>query len=837
MSCKVKLNYYCGDFDKEVAGEVGNFLKINGVSSEGETEQNDSSLEFSYDGIPGGGGYSFTGWSYSTDGIAFTNIEGETFSYDVTETGYFEVRCRISSNQFTITYDFNNESGQEPAVQYVQYGDPNCTLIEAPSYRAHVFSGWEIAGIEYAAESIYEVTAENVNAIAVWKDASDSSLYPEVEIEYEDADGNIESEEVLSGVEDKLKEGKESEGLVFVGWNGGGTTRKGGSSFKPNNGDGIKMRFHAQYVGAYVWVHYYLSGGTGDGESDYSPKKIKPKDSVTLPAYPFKKKKVGGETVIETAKAWRGPRASYYKAGDSVTVELSTTFSAVFSNNENVEVTFDPNNARYTVKADKRKKTCRHLDTYGELPGETDFTSGGKEGVLPDDEFDGWYTSRIGGKKVESTTDVLNPNNHILFAHWKKNKIIYLNPNGGTIDGKTDVKIIYQPATDGKYIFNTNQFIPSREGYTDAGYYEGWYTAAGMSGGKPYDSTDPRLTDNKPLTLWARWAQVVTFDKNGGQSISPDVTKLPFFTDQTYMGLPTASRSDASFLGWFDQASGGTQVKEGSKVSTIATRTLYAHYSADVQTVTYDAQGGTITRQTDKFPYPGKYYGLVSAGDVQASGRKFLGWFDGTDTSANEVKEGDDVTNEVTRTLYARWDTNQTVTFYSHGGKFEDGSIQTELSFPHGGKYSDGETPFPTPTRDTNLGYSFLGWYTYEEGGEKVDIDDPVTETNHRALHAHWEQHNTEYSVNFDTNGGQAYVTEKLVYDGDRIGGLPKAKKEGYSLMGWYEQSAVALGASKRDGDVPSGRKVRATDIVTADMNVKAGWEKAIYLYYAETTK
>ena len=44
----------------------------------------------------------------------------------------------------------------------------------------------------------------------------------------------------------------------------------------------------------------------------------------------------------------------------------------------------------------------------------------------------------------------------------------------------------------------------------------------------------------------------------------------------------------------------------------------------------------------------------------------------------------------------------------------------------------------PTPTRD---GYTFLGWYTAAEGGERVGgSGDPFTPTGTTDLYAHWEE-------------------------------------------------------------------------------------------------
>lgn len=52
----------------------------------------------------------------------------------------------------------------------------------------------------------------------------------------------------------------------------------------------------------------------------------------------------------------------------------------------------------------------------------------------------------------------------------------------------------------------------------------------------------------------------------------------------------------------------------------------------------------------------------------------------------------------------------------------------------------------PTPTRS---GYSFLGWYTKKEGGQRIDSSTTVTITNDQILYARWES-NSELVYSYD---------------------------------------------------------------------------------------
>lgn len=124
--------------------------------------------------------------------------------------------------------------------------------------------------------------------------------------------------------------------------------------------------------------------------------------------------------------------------------------------------------------------------------------------------------------------------------------------------------------------------------------------AAIMSGG----DSDVNVTDNYEITyingkLIVKPATVtVTFDANGG-TVSP--TSAIVTTGGTLSSMPTPTRSGYTFAGWFDAASGGTQVTASTPIS--GGMTLYAHWTAaeesgDVPFVPYTPGSTTTTPST-----------------------------------------------------------------------------------------------------------------------------------------------------------------------------------------------------------------------------------------------
>ena len=134
--------------------------------------------------------------------------------------------------------------------------------------------------------------------------------------------------------------------------------------------------------------------------------------------------------------------------------------------------------------------------------------------------------------------------------------------NGGTIDGRASfsetLKPNSKPTAPGS--------VPVKTGYT----FKGWFTA--KSGGSLYST----VTITSSTTFYAQFAAnnyTVTWDLGIGQSET---------TEQTYgekLVLPTEPTcKNAEFLGWFTEATGGTQVNSNTVYTTDGETTYYAHW-------------------------------------------------------------------------------------------------------------------------------------------------------------------------------------------------------------------------------------------------------------------
>ncbi len=114
-----------------------------------------------------------------------------------------------------------------------------------------------------------------------------------------------------------------------------------------------------------------------------------------------------------------------------------------------------------------------------------------------------------------------------------------------------------------------------------------------------YSYNGSTKTQTKTVTISTK-SVTVSFNANGG-SVSP--TSQSYTSYGAYGSLPTPTRSQYSFLGWFTESSGGTQVTTSSTVPASAT-TLWAHWQQAIPnpptglTATQDRTDGIVVSWT-----------------------------------------------------------------------------------------------------------------------------------------------------------------------------------------------------------------------------------------------
>lgn len=719
--------------------------------------------------------------------------------------------------------------------------------------------------VTYSAKGFYTPTALSITMDAVWKPPEDDSLYPQGEIIYEDEDGNVIGRETaFSGVDVKAGDDGDFKGIAFDGWEdeSGKKVKKGSTIKTPSGGgsggSGWSMHFHVSMaVTKKYWVRYDAGGGKVQPE----PQQVEPGYKLKVAALPSKKDIHGQYT--NKATCWKCGGSSYI-GEEEVVVNSDMTFVASYTKRE-VTVTYDAGKQGYVIEAAKRTQKAQvggETKTQYDIPTVKDS----KGNIVTPQE---WRTGR-NGKVVTSATDITNPDDHKVTAYWLPTKLVYLNPNGGTINGESKELTVYlnvHTKPDGsKFTDRLMGYNVQRDGYTDDDYKRdpmgdlAGYTSSAMDAKTYFKYNDKQFANTTTARLYVKWGQLLMLNPNGGTPGTSFGTPHGCFSGENYgsikrvidaetsaTGLPTESditKTGSHLVGWYDKASGGNKVTNDSIITNNKTRTLYARWATDKQTVTFNGNGGTVGNEgksslTDDFDKSGTYKDMPTAQYSRDNTitKMFLGWFT-AQTGGEEVKPGDSVSSDDTRTLYAHYEDRRKVSFFTEGG-YNTGPSGMKYTFTEyftvGKTYAEGhisQSPysFPTPSRDG--GWSFLGWFTDRTSGTKVEETELVEDSTEVFLHAHWKNDKEVATITYDYNGGVAYVPGKDVYEGDPAGALPLPRMEGYSPTGWHKQ-AVAFAMSKRDGEEVSGELITATTIITESMTVKMGWSKKIFLYYA----
>ena len=159
--------------------------------------------------------------------------------------------------------------------------------------------------------------------------------------------------------------------------------------------------------------------------------------------------------------------------------------------------------------------------------------------------------------------------------------------------------------------------------------------------------------DNGNYNLYLRStasAVKVTFAPNGGTLNAGEESKL-VQPDSPYGTLPTPTRVNYHFDGWFTAIDGGEKVEETTVMSSRAAHTLYARWSEAKFNITLDPNGGTLANATKEVTYNSPYGELPTP---NRAGYDFDGWFTEKD-GGTKIEASTVVTAVEPHTLYAHW--------------------------------------------------------------------------------------------------------------------------------------------------------------------------------------
>ena len=698
------------------APEITLNSKVNGkvVTIEGSIRDDESNIT----------GYKFTKAAEEpTDWVSVNSVSASA-TYRAEERGIYYLWAKnkeglVASksitvtvpNVYEITYDANGGSGA-PASQEKIENQSTTLSNDVPNREGYTFEGWSTNGVSgtvsYRPGDVY-TSNNNLNLYAVWKVKTYTITY-----NANGGTGAPGSETKVFGETKTISNIRpERTGYEFLGWSTSESSTV--ASYQPG----------AEYVGNAnldlyaVWkaeprkytVTYNANGGS---LGSVVASQIKTEDiSMTIDrnspvreGYVFQG---WGTSATETTAS--------YQPGETYASNADLDLYAIWKANT------------YTVKYNANG------GTLGDVPSSQtkthdkslilDINVPSRDGYI----FGGWATTadsitanyQPGGTLVENA-------NIELYAVWQlKTYTIKYNANGGNLDNVPSTQV---KTHDVVAVLDLNK--PTRTNYV----FKGWDTVA-TSTTASYQPGGS-YAGNADLELYAVWelkTYTITYNANGGSL--DKVASIQIKTHDVVATLDnnTPVRTGYTFKGWGTTSSATTATYQpGGRYTGNADVELFAVWTIDTYTITYNANGGSL----DKVPASEtKTYGVaytINANAPVRTGYTFKGWGTTASSTTASYQPGVQYTGNANLELFAIWEVNTyTITYNANGGSLDKvPATQTK-------KYSE------TINLDTNVpvrdGFVFIGWSSnsgatvgsYEAGA-------PYTANANVTLYAVWEE-------------------------------------------------------------------------------------------------
>lgn len=279
--------------------------------------------------------------------------------------------------------------------------------------------------------------------------------------------------------------------------------------------------------------------------------------------------------------------------------------------------------------------------------------------------FLGWFihsgTNGENQVQITNTSATRVQGDVTLHAHWISANTVQLELNGGTLPSGTTNSVVVSEGNPWPKLPD-----PTRAGYQ----FEGWYTS--NTEGTQVSGGAGEVTSPIPTTLYARWTAKkfqVKFDYNGG---SGKQEPRSYTFGEKYSRVPSdAQWAGHGFLGWYTEASGGTQITGETVMSTASDHTLYAHWGFQVS---FDPGVGFGDMEND-MAIVGEDYVLPECGFTPPEGMSFYRWAIGT-VRGEQFPAGTRYTIPRNTTLYAIW---REAPVYVTASSTEGGSLSSDI--------------------------------------------------------------------------------------------------------------------------------------------------------------
>ena len=370
------------------------------------------------------------------------------------------------------------------------------------------------------------------------------------------------------------------------------------------------------------------------------------------------------------------------------------------------------------------------------------------EPTLSNNFFVGWFTLAEGGK-LQEKIEKGSTGNVTLYARW-----ISFESNGGS---KVEYEVSIEKNKFNEPVKINQPVAPEKNYYT----FEGWYTDEELT--NKFDFAIP----SKNLVLYANWEATeykINYVLNGGENAKENQAT---YTVEDHVIFADASKTGYDFVGWFiDEDFTSTVVKE-LPLGSHGEITLYAHYSINKYTISFETNGGTsVTAITQNYATE-----VVAPEPPAKNGYEFVGWYSNQELTIKYTFSTMPAENIM---LYAKWNiVTYDIVYNLDGGRFNNTYATTY-------RIDSEEIILKTPTK---LGYNFDGWYIDAIGTSKIET---ITKGSYGDLELFAKWTAITYTITYVMPDGTINNNATTYTIETDLTTLTNASVKGYDFIGWF---------------------------------------------------
>ncbi|TXK85571.1 InlB B-repeat-containing protein [Paenibacillus sp. N3.4] len=627
----------------------------------------------------------------------------QAFDFNTPIVGDTILFAKWKINQYTVT--FNSNGGNTVNSQIVDY-NKMAAKPNDPTIEGHSFEGWYTDSKFVTPFDFNTPITNHLTLYAKWTINSYT-------ITFDSKGGSaVASQTVDYNTKAASPAAPAKQDFIFLGW----YSDNGKTAFDFNRPITGNVTLYAKWAKNVNAVSFDSNGGSSvDSQNvNYNQKAAKPADP-TKTGYSF--------------AGWYADSGLTTAYDFNTAIIEDTTLYAKWSV-KHYTVTFDSNggNTVASQTVDYQTKASEPVP-----PAKPNFT------------FVGWFLDSA----LKTAYDFRNPitDDTTLYAKWAKSmNTVTFDSNGGSAVESQNVKYKEKATKPG---------TPTKTGYT----FEGWYGDLDLK--SSFDFNTPIIDDVILIAKWTVNRYTVTYNSNDGSSVVSQ--NVNYNENASKPQDPT--KNGYTFAGWYTDSEFNTAFD--FKTSITSHLTLYAKWTINPYTVTFDSNGGSaVASQTVDYN--------TKAASPAAPAKQdfiFLGWYSDNGKTAFDFNRP--ITGNVT--LYAKWAKNvSTVSFDSNGGSTVDNQSVN---------YKEKAAK---PADPAKTGYTFAGWYVDSGWATAYDFNTAITEDT--TLYAKWSV--KQYTVSFDSNEGSTVATQTAAYHTKAIEPVPPTKPN-FKFVGWYLDSAL----------------------------------------------